>query len=273
MEKKFEHNSFGKRLGSMLAVDFRRMFKTPLFYIITGICLVVPVLILVMTTMMDGSVSVNPQTGEETVMEAFDSAWQIIGTVSNEGSADTEAAAMDMSITSMCNINLLYFAIAVLVCIFVSDDFRSGYAKNLFTIRAKKTDYVISKTIVGSIGSAFMILAFFVGTVIGGGVSGLPFEMIGFTATNLVLCLLSKILLAPIFVAIYLCMSVIGKQKLWLSMLLSFMIGMFLFNIAPMVSPLNAALMNVLLCTVGSVLFGIGMGSISNLLLRKRDIL
>lgn len=271
MEKKFQHNSFGKRLGSMLAVDFRRMFKTPLFYIVTGICLVVPVLILVMTTMMDGSVSVDPTTGVETVMEAFDSTWQIIGSVSSE-SAEA-GASMDMSMTSMLNINMLYFAVAVLVSIFVSDDFRSGYAKNLFTVRAKKTDYVISKTIVASIGSAFMLLAFFIGTVLGGAVAGLPFEMVGFNATNLVMSMISKILLVPIFVSIYLCMSVIGKQKLWLSMLLSFMVGMFLFNIAPMVSPINATLMNVLLCTVGSVLFSIGMGAVSNLLLMKRDIL
>ena len=112
MEKKFQHNSFGTRLGSMLAVDFRRMFKTPLFYIVTGICFVVPVLILVMTTMMDGSVSVDPTTGVETVMEAFDSTWQIIGSVSSE-SAEA-GASMDMSMTSMLNINMLYFAVAVL---------------------------------------------------------------------------------------------------------------------------------------------------------------
>ena len=31
---KFEKNSFGKRLHSMLAVDFRRMFKTNYFYIL-----------------------------------------------------------------------------------------------------------------------------------------------------------------------------------------------------------------------------------------------
>ena len=58
---KIEHNSFGKRLRSMLKVDFRRMFTMPLFYIMTGICLVIPILILVMTTMMDGSVTVDPQ--------------------------------------------------------------------------------------------------------------------------------------------------------------------------------------------------------------------
>ena len=62
-----------------------------------------------------------------------------------------------MSLTAMCNINMLYFLIVVLVCIFVADDFRSGYAKNLFTVRAKKTDYVISKTVVGFVGAAAML--------------------------------------------------------------------------------------------------------------------
>ena len=56
----------------MLKVDMRRMFLAPFFYITVGISLVVPILILVMTTMMDGCVSVHPQTGKEPVMEGFD---------------------------------------------------------------------------------------------------------------------------------------------------------------------------------------------------------
>ena len=160
MEMKFEHNGVGKRLKSMLKVDFRRMFTMRLFYIMVGVCLIMPILILVMTTMMDGSVTVDPQTGVETVMEGFDNTWQAIGTLSSENSA------MDMSLTGMCNINMLYFFVSVLVCLFVSDDFRSGYAKNLFTVRSKKSDYVISKTLVGFVGGACMLLAFFVGAAI-----------------------------------------------------------------------------------------------------------
>ena len=49
MEKKFPKNTFSKRLGSMLSVDSRRMFTTPLFYIILGIAVAMPILILVMT--------------------------------------------------------------------------------------------------------------------------------------------------------------------------------------------------------------------------------
>lgn len=272
MEMKFERNSFGKRLGSMLKVDFRRMFTMPLIYIIVGACLVMPIVILVMTTMMDGTVSVNPQTGVETVVEGFDNVWQIIGSVSGNATASNEAAAMDMSITSMCNINMLYFFVAVLVCIFVADDFRSGYAKNLFCVRAKKSDYVISKTLVCFVGGASMILAFFIGSLLGGAISGLTFDMVGFGAYELVMCILSKMILVAVFVPIYLIMSVVAKQKLWLSILLSLTVGMFLFMMIPMLTPLNSTVMNVVLCFAGGALFGVGLGAISNQVLKKTSL-
>lgn len=268
---RFEKSGFGKRLGSMLKADFRRMFKTPLIYIIVASCLLMPVLILIMTTMMDGSVSVDPQTGKETVIEGFDNVWQIIGSVSG-GEAQSSQAAPEMSMTSMCNINMLYFFIAVLVCIFVSGDFRSGYAKNLFTVRAKKTDYVISKTIVCFVGGALMILAFFVGSLLGGAVAGLPFGMEGFNIGNLIMCILSKTVIVSVFVPIYLIMSVIAKQKLWLSLILSFMVGMFLFMMIPMLTPLNATVINVILCLAGGVLLGIGLGAVSNAVLKKTSL-
>ena len=270
-----EKNTFGKRFGSMLKVDFKRLFLSRSFYIIVAACLLAPILILVMTTMMDGSVSVDPQTGKETVIEGFDNVWQIIGSVSDpntSANAGGDMSAMSMDIVSMCNINMLYFAIAALVCIFVADDFRSGYAKNLFTVRAKKTDYVASKTLVLTFGASMMILAFFVGSLVGGAVSGLSFEMIGFNAGNLVLCVLSKMVLVSVFVPIYLIMSVVAKQKLWMSILLSMMVGMFLFMMIPMLTPLNATLGNALICAVGGVGFGFGLGAISNLILKKTSL-
>ena len=270
-----EKNTFGKRFGSMLKVDFKRLFLSRAFYIIVASCLVAPILILVMVTMMDGSVSVNPQTGEETIMEGFDYVWQIIGSVSDpnaSANAGGDMSAMSMDIVSMCNINMLYFAIAALVCIFVADDFRSGYAKNLFTVRAKKTDYVASKTVVLTFGAAMMILAFFVGSLVGGAVSGLPFEMVGFNVLNLVWCILSKMVLVSVFVPIYLIMSVCAKHKLWLSILLSMMVGMFLFMMIPMLTPLNATVGNVLICSVGGIGFCLGLGAISNLVLKKTSL-
>lgn len=266
MDMKFEPNGFGRRLKSMLAVDFRRMFTMPLLYIMVGVCLVIPILILVMTTMMDGSVTVDPQTGVETVMEGFENTWQAIGSFSSEG------AAMSMDMTGMCNINLLYFFAAVLVCIFVADDFRSGYAKNLFTVRAKKTDYVISKTLVGIVGGALMFLAFFAGAMLGGAIAGLPFDTGAAGVSGIVMCLLSKMLLIAVFVPIYLLWSVAAKQKLWLSLVGSLCVGMLFFMMIPMLTPLDSSIMNVILCFAGGALFSAGLGAISNTVLRKTSL-
>ena len=272
MEKTFEKNTFTKRLKSMLKVDTRRLFISPFFYIMVGISFIVPILILVMTTMMDGTVSTNPQTGQETVMHGFDYVWQILGSVSSTSTSSAQSAGMSMDLASMCNINMMYFAVAVLVCVFVCDDFRSGYAKNLFTVRSKKTDYVVSKTIIGSIGGGAMILAFVLGSLIGGAIASLSFEMVGFNAFNLVCSVISKVLLVPIFVSIFLTMSVIGKQKSWLSICLSLGIGMFLFMVISIASPLDAGIIHIILCLAGSIGFAVGMGAISNIILKKTSL-
>ena len=209
MNRQFERLSFTQRVSTMLAVDFKRMLKSLLVWILIASCLVAPIVITVMVEMMGGTVPTNPQTGEPgEPIKGFDSAWQIISSVMNAESMGNMSAsraggmaAMEMDVTSMCNINMLYFFIAVLVCLFISDDFRSGYAKNLFTVRAKKSDYVISKTLVCFLGGALMILAFFV------------------------------------------------------------------------VSPLNATPVHLLLCAAGGAMFTVGLGAISNAILKKTSLI
>ncbi len=197
MEKKFERNTFGKRMNSMLRVDSRRMFMTPLFYIILGIVVAMPILILVMTGMMEGSPVTDPQTqlpvldenGNQVLRKGFDSVWQIIGSTAADAMPDMSQgmAGMEMDMTSMCNMDLLFFGIAVLVCLFVSGDFKSGYSKNLFTVRANKTDYVISKILICFAASAILVIGFLLGAMVGGAVSGVSFAMDGFHAGNLVM--------------------------------------------------------------------------------------
>ena len=101
MEQRLEHSSAGRRVKTMLAVDFRRMFTTRFLYIMLGICLVMPVLILVMTTMFGDVSIVDPTTGVETSMGTFTNTWQTIGSYSDAG--------MSMDLTSMCNINISAF--------------------------------------------------------------------------------------------------------------------------------------------------------------------
>ena len=222
-------------LKSMLKVDSRRMFKTPLVYIMFGICFMIPVLILVMTSFMGN-------------------------------------AGMSMDLTSMCNINLIYFIVAIFVCIFVSEDFRSGYVKNLFTIRAKRMEYVISKTITCFIASIVMLFLFFIGGMIGGAIAGLPFRMDGFNVGTIICCLLSKMFILLIFIAIALTLSCVAKTKLWLSIICVLGGGMLLFMMIPMMTPLDAGILNVIMCLAGGILFSIGLAFVSKLILNKTSL-
>ena len=262
---KFEKVNFGKRVKSMLMVDFRRMFKSKLFYILIACALVLPIIMTVMMSMMDGQESVNQQTGEITIIEGPENAWQNIGTLPGEPLGGDE-------IFMMCNINMAFMGVAVFVCLFISDDFRSGYAKNLFTVRAKRGEYVVSKTVSGYVCGAFMLIAYFVGSILGGAISGLSFDLRGLGSGNIVMCMIAKIFLMLVFVSIFTLISVAAKQKAWLSICGSFGGGMLLFMMVSMITPLGSTLLNVALCLAGGVLFAFGLGAISKVVLKKTSL-
>ena len=259
-------NSFGSRLGSMLKVDFGRMFKSKLFYILLACALVMPILMTVMMAMMDGSVTVDPQTGVESVMVGPENTWQNIGTLPG---GETMGG---MDVFAMCNINMIFMIVSVFICLFISDDFRSGFAKNLFTVRAKKGDYVISKTVAGFLCGALMLILYFVGAVLGGAIAGLSFDLHGLTTINLVMCMLAKIFLIPVFVSIFVLISVAAKQKAWLSICGSLGGGMLLFMMVSMITPLSSTMLNVILCLAGGVLFAVGLGITSKAVLNKTSL-
>ena len=242
-----------EKVGGLLAMDLRRMLIQKLFYIMLGISFVLPVLILVMTAAAGG-------TGEE----MFTSVWQAIG------SAD---GGISMDLTAMCNINLVYFLAAVFACLFTADDFRSGYCKNIFAIRAGKADYVFSKIAVCFITGALMLLAYFAGAMLGGRIAGLSFAMDGFGIWNLIMCMAAKIFMMSIFAAIYVLMGVTAKRRAWLSILLSFTVGMFMFMVIPMMSPLTSGLINAVMCLAGGVIFTAAIGGAGRLVLGKTDII
>ena len=303
---------FGKRLSSMLKVDSRRMFGTPMFWVMAGCALAMPILILVMTTMVGSGTEMeplpevltiddadiaaaNPTVEELTVPDplesavihetsptgshvnvgtgssmggslAFTNTWQIIG---SESGGDM-AAMMDM--TAMMNINLIFFMTGIFLCIFVSQDFSSGYAKNLFTVRARKTDYVASKTIMGFIAGAVFLIAFFIGGVLGGSFAGLPFTLGIAGVPGLIMCMVAKIFLMAVFVALALLAGVFAKQKAWLSILLYLFGGMLLFMMIPMMTPLNSGPMNVILCLAGGAIFAAGIGIGSKIVLERTNL-
>jgi len=262
---KFEKVSFARRMKSMLKVDFRRMFKLKLFYILIACALVMPILMTVMMAMMDGSVSVDPQTGVETIMQGPENAWQNIGTLPGEPLGGDE-------VFMMCNINMAFMGVAVFVCLFISDDFRSGYAKNLFTVRAKRGEYVVSKTLSGFICGTLMLIVYLVGAILGGAISGLSFDLHGLNVGNIVMCMLAKIFLMLVFVSIFTLISVAAKQKAWLSICGSLGGGMLLFMMVSMITPLGSTIINVILCAAGGALFAFGLGAISKVVLKKTSL-
>lgn len=275
----FDAISFGKRVKSMLKVDFKRMFKSKLFYILIACSLLVPIVMTVMLSMMDGTESKNPQTGEITIMEGPESVWESIGTLpSNEPQAtgvegaDAMSTMGGMDVMAMCNINMAFMGVCVFVCLFISDDFRSGYAKNLFTVRSKKEDYVISKTVAGFVCGALMLIAYFVGAILGGAISSLSFDLQGLTVGNLVMCMLAKIFLMLVFVSIFTLISVAAKQKAWLSICGSLGGGMLLFMMVGMITPLGSTFVHVALCLAGGTMFAFGLGAISRVILQKTSL-
>ena len=248
---------------SMLRVDTRRMLTSKTFYIMMAIALVMPILVLVMLSAFAGTTVTDPSgaSGEMT-MEAFTNTWQIIGS----------AGSMAMDMTAMMNINLVFFMAGIFVCLFTAEDFRSGYAKNLFTVRARKGGYVASKTVVCFIACAMMLIAFFIGAMLGGAIAGLSFDLGTATVFNVVMCLLAKIFLMAVFVAIAVLVSAFARQRSWLSILLFLFAGMLLFMMIPMMTPLSSGFMNVFLCLAGGALFALGLGSVSKLVLTKSDL-
>lgn len=117
-----------------------------------------------------------------------------------------------------------------------------------------------------------MLVLYLLGSIIGGKISGLSFTLDGFTMGNILMCMLAKIFLLLVFISIYLVISIVGKYRTWLSMLLAMGVSMLLFMMIPSASLLNSTLMNVILSLVGGLIFGIGIGSISNIVLKKSSL-
>ena len=201
-------------------------------------------------------------------MEGPENAWQSIGTLPTENGE----AMGGMDVMGMCNINMMFMMVAVFICLFISDDFRSGYAKNLFTVRAKKGEYVISKTLAGFVCGVLLLVAYFIGAMLGGAISGLSFDLGTLNVGNIVMCMIAKIFLMLVFIAIFVLISVAAKQKAWLALCGSFGGGMLLFMMVSMITPLSSTMMNVMLCFIGGILFAFGLGAISNIVLKKTSL-
>jgi len=241
------------RLKPMLKLDFYRLFHTPIFYIMVGVAAIIPALVLAMV----GAAEEGGAT--------FTNTWQVI-----EGLKGGTAGLMDFA--NMANVNMLYIFAALLLSIFVAHDYGSGFVKNIFTVHAKKSDYVVSKSVVGIFGGMCMIISYTIVTVIVGAIMGKSFDLGAAGVGGLILCLLSKMALMGLFVPLYLSLAVLFKQKLWMTIIATFAAGILFYPVASMAVPLDSTVLTLLTCVLAAGIGFAGFGMVSSLILNKRDL-
>ena len=222
-ELKFEEPGFAQRIKNMLGVDFYRLFHTPLYYIFLAIAAVIPAMILG-TSGMEGSEPLYSNT------------WNIIA-------ADTPLYVVN-GIGEYANMNMVFIFGGIMVSIFVGNDYRSGYVKQLFTTHAKKQDYVISKTIVCAFSMACMCLTYLIGAVGGGFFARASFEV---NVGSLILAILGKMVMSLGWASLYTFLNVIFRKFFGISIASSFFFGTGILIIGAAAVMGNNALLNIFL--------------------------
>ena len=220
---KFDTPNFTKRIKGMLAVDFYRLFHTPLFYIFLAIAAIIPAMI-IGTTGMEGS-----QT------EAlFTNVWQAI--------AVENPLYIVQNIGQYANMNMVFIFGGIMVSIFIGHDYKSGYVKQLFTTHAKKQDYMMSKTLVCAFAMACMCLTYLVGTILAGALVGLSFSV---NFGSLICALLGKLIMSLGWASLYVFLNIIFRKHFWISIASSFFFGTGILIIGAAAILGNSAILNI----------------------------
>ena len=262
----FETPKFGSRVKSMLKLDFYRLFHTPAFYIMLVIAAIIPAMVLGLSIADVNSPPSNSAHAVNTPqmeMPVFDNTWQLIESTGGSAVADNP-----LDFAGFANINMLFIFAGLLMAIFVAHDYSSGFVKNIFTVHAKKVDYVISKSAVGIFSGAGMIITYVFGTVIAGLLTGKAFDV---NVSGLIFCLISKAFLMGIFCSLFLGIAVFFRNKLWLTVIGTFLIGMMLYPAAS-AAALNSSILTVIMSLAAGAAGTIGIGAVSTLILNKRDL-
>ncbi|MBQ7010168.1 MAG: hypothetical protein IJN63_00540 [Clostridia bacterium] len=205
-EIKFESPTFGERIKGMLGVDFYRLFHTPLFYIFLAIAAIIPAMVSAMTVMPD-------QNGN-TMEPLYSNVWQII--------AASKSLYVIGNIADYANMNMVFIFGGIMVSIFIGNDYRSGYVKQLFTTHAKKQDYMISKSLVCAFAMACMCITYLIGGTVGGLLAGYETDV---SIGSLIIAILGKIVMSLGWASLYTFLNVIFRRYFGISVASSFFFG------------------------------------------------
>ena len=216
----FETPGFGRRLRSMLGVDFYRLFHTPMLYIFLAIAAIIPAMILTM--------------GGESAM--YESTWGIIA-------ADSPLYVVS-NIGEYANMNMVFIFGGIMVSIFIGHDYKSGYVKQLFTTHSRKLDYMLSKALSCAFAMAGMCITYTLGAAAAGLISGASFSV---NVGSLLLAILSKMLLSLGWASLYTFLNVILRRYFGVSIALSFFLGTGILIIGVAAAAGSTPLLNVFL--------------------------
>lgn len=225
-ELKFESPGFYKRLKGMLGVDFYRLFHTPMFYIFLGIAAIIPAMILGTTGMESGNGAAAMYTNT----------WQIIA-------ADTPLYIVN-DIGEYANMNMVFIFGGIMVSIFIGNDYKSGYVKQLFTTHAKKQDYMMSKTLTGAFSMACMCITYLLGSVCAGLFAKTSFEV---NVGSLILAILCKMIMGLGWASLYTLLNIILRRYFGISIASSFFLGTGILIIGAGAIIGNSSILNIFL--------------------------
>lgn len=271
-ELRFDAPSFGKRLKSMLGVDFYRLFHTPMYYIFLAIAAIIPAMIL-------GTMGMeNPQTGAVTA-PLYTNVWQIVA-------ADSPLYVVS-DIAEYANMNMVFIFGGIMVSIFIGHDYKSGYVKQLFTTHAKKQDYMMSKSITCAFAMACMCVTYLIGAVAAGLLTGISFEV---NAGSLLCAVLGKMVMSLGWASLYTFLNIIFRKYFGVSIASSFFFGtgiviigaaailgnnsilnIFLYG-SSVYACLSSNLLTVLVCLVCSLVWTVIYNAVGTRILSKCDV-
>lgn len=201
----FTSPTFIQRLKGMLGVDFYRLFHTPLFYIFLAIAAIIPAMILGTTGM---------KNAEGVVERMYENTWHIV--------AWTDPVYGFEGMDKYANMNMVFIFGGIMVSIFIGNDYKSGYVKQLFTTHAKKEDYMISKTLACAFAMACMCVTYLLGAVVAGAITQTSFQI---NVGSLVFAILGKMVMSLGWASLYTFLNVIFRRYFGISILSSFFFG------------------------------------------------
>lgn len=270
-ELRFESPTFIQRIKAMLGVDFYRLFHTPLFYIFLAIAAIIPAMLIGVTGIE------NP---DGTVSEPlFTNVWQAIA-------ADTPIYGFE-GIEKYANMNMVFIFGGIMVSIFIGHDYKSGYVKQLFTTHAKKSDYMISKSLTCAFAMACMCMTYLLGAILAGALTRTAFSV---DLGNLLCAIVGKLVMSLGWASLYTFLNVVFRKYFGVSIASSFFFGtgilvigigaalgntpalnVFLYG-ASVYACLSSTLLNVAVCLTSSVAWAVVYNLLGTLLLSTSDV-